>query len=100
MSTEKYRPSCNDEADGFFISWCQQCARDKAMREGISVDECDANERCDLIANAFMCDIEDPLYPVEWIYKDGRPTCTAFIPAGEKVPERRCAQTIDMFPEE
>ena len=95
---EKYRPSNGTEGECFFAAWCFNCQRDKAMREGVDIDECDDNERCDIIANIFCYDVEDPEYPVEWQYgKDGQPCCTAFVPAGDPVPAPRCEHTLDLF---
>lgn len=95
---EKYRPSNGTEGDCFFAAWCCKCQRDKAMREGMDVDECDDNERCDIIANTMCYDVEDEGYPKEWqIGKDGQPCCTAFVPAGDPIPPARDDLTIDMF---
>jgi hypothetical protein len=94
---EKYRPSNGTDSEDFFASWCCHCQRDRAMREGCSVDECDDNERCDIIARTMALDVDDPDYPEEWQYNAaGRPCCTAFVSAGEPVPER-CQHTADMF---
>jgi len=95
---EKYRPSNGTEGDCFFSAWCRHCARDAAMREGSDLDQCDDNERCEIIGNSMAFDINDPEYPIEWQYgKDGQPCCTAFIPAGESIPAPRCAHTQDLF---
>ena len=95
---EKYRPSNGTEGECFFASWCFKCQRDKAMREGVDIDECDDNERCDIIANTMCFDVEDEEYPKEWqIGKDGQPCCTAFVPAGEAIPAPHDDLTIDMF---
>lgn len=95
---EKYRPSNGTEGDCFFAAWCCKCARDKAMREGCDVDECDDNERCDILTATMCFNIEDAEYPKEWQYgRDGQPICTAFVPAGEAIPALRCELTVDMF---
>ena len=95
---DKYRPSNGTEGECFFAAWCRNCQRDKAMREGVDIEECDDNERCDIIANTFAYDVEDQEYPVEWQYgKDGQPRCTAFVPAGDPIPTPRCAHTQDLF---
>jgi hypothetical protein len=95
---EKYRPGNGTEGECFFAAWCCKCQRDKAMREGCDVDECDDNERCDIIAYTMCYDVEDAEYPTEWqIGTDGQPCCTAFVPAGEAIPEPRCAYTLDLF---
>ncbi len=85
--SEKYRPSNGTEGDSFFAHWCFKCQRDKAMREGADIDECDDNERCDIIANTMAYDVEDSEYPIEWQYdNNGEHCCTAFIEAGQTVP--------------
>lgn len=95
---EKYQPSNGTEGEMFFRSWCFQCQRDKAMREGCDVDECDDDERCEIIADTMAFAVDDPQYPSEWQYgKDGQPCCTAFVSAGSAVPPARCDKTIDMF---
>jgi len=95
---EKYRPSNGTEGECFFAAWCCKCQRDKALREGANIDDCDDTERCDIIANTFAYDLEDPEYPAEWQYgKDGQPCCTAFVPAGDAVPAPRCEHTMDLF---
>lgn len=94
---KKYRPSNGTEGEIFFDAWCRQCQRDKSMREGVDIDECDDTERCDIIANTFAYDVEDAEYPVEWQYgKDGQPCCTAFVPAGESIPTPRCEHTQEL----
>lgn len=95
---QKYRPSNGTEGGIFITSWCCKCQRDKAMREGKDTDECDDSELCYIIDKTFAYDVEDHEYPVEWQYdKDGQPICTAFVPAGEPIPEPRCAHTQDLF---
>jgi hypothetical protein len=95
---ERYRPSNGTEGACFFESWCSHCARDKAMSEGIDIDECDDDQVCQIIADTFAYDIDHPKYPIEWIYKDGQPTCTAFIQAGQPIPLKDDL-TMDMFDE-
>lgn len=91
-----YRPSNGTEGECFFEAWCRFCARDKAMSEGKNYDECDDNEVCQIIADTFAYDVDDPKYPKEWIVKSDGPTCTAFIQAGQPIPLRD-ELTIDMF---
>ena len=50
---EQYTPSNSDEGYAFLGDWCANCQRDKAMREGCDFDECDDNEKCDIIAASF-----------------------------------------------
>ena len=80
---EKYKPRHEDDLGQFLDEWCCNCARDKAMSEGLPVEECDDNERCNIIADTFAYAIDDPKYPKEWIYDEGKPCCTAFIEAGQ-----------------
>lgn len=62
------------------------------MREGCDVDECDDNERCEIIAASFRGKA------VEWrVLETGEVFCMAFVPAWEPIPEPRCTATIDMF---
>ncbi len=93
----KWQPSNGTEGDIFIHSWCGECARDKAMCEGMPIEECDDNERCDILGRSFLC-IDDPDYPTEWcIGRDGQPCCTAYVPVGEPIPDAPDTQTIDMF---
>lgn len=92
----KFRPSNGTEGDIFFSGWCHQCTRDKAMSEGKDYDECTDDEMCKIIGATMCYYIDDAEYPSEWIYKDGTPTCTAFVKAGEAIP-LRCELTVDMF---
>jgi len=96
MTPEKYRPSNGAEGDWFMSRWCENCQRDRSIREGIPADQCEQDELCDIIVRTFIHDIEEPEYPVEWIRDDNGPRCTAFVPVGEKVAVR-CDKTIDMF---
>lgn len=97
---QKYQPSNGTEGECFFDNWCRQCARDRSMREGDNVDDCDDNEVCKIIADTMAYSPEDPEYPPQWQYgKDGQPCCTAFVPAGQEIPAERDTRTIDMFEE-
>lgn len=95
---EKYRPSNGTEGQLFLDAFCRRCQRDGAMRAGEPVEECDDNQRCDLIGLTMIHDIEARKYPSEWQYgKDGQPCCTAFIPAGDPIPTPRCTKTLELF---
>lgn len=95
---QKYRPSNSVEGDIFFGHWCCKCARDKAMSEGLPIEECDDNQRCDIIARTFAHDIDEPEYPTEWKYdQHGQPCCSAFVPVGEAIPNPRCERTNELF---
>lgn len=94
---QKYRPSNGTEGAIFMEAWCGECQRDKSMREGAPLEECDDSERCDIIADTFAYDINDPKYPIAWQYgKDGQPRCTAFVPAGQPILVKD-EHTVDMF---
>lgn len=94
---EKYRPSNGTEGEIFMQAWCAECQRDKSMREGAPLEECDDNERCDIIADTFAYAVDHPKYPAAWQYgADGQPRCTAFVEAGQSIPVKDDA-TIDMF---
>lgn len=81
-------------------AWCGECQRDKSMREGAPLDECDDSERCDLIALTHALPVDDPRYPAEWQYgRDGQPRCTAFVEAGQPIPHKD-EHTLDMFNEQ
>lgn len=93
-----YQPSSGTAGESFIASWCGNCARDKALREGVDIDECDDNERCEIVGRTMAYHVDEPEYPSEWIYdQDGHPCCTAFTPAGDPVPAPRCAHTDDLF---
>lgn len=82
----KYQPGNGDEGAMFHESWCGNCARDKAMSEGKPLEECDDNEKCDILARSFH-NINDPDYPTEWQYgADGQPRCHAFVEVGKPIP--------------
>lgn len=84
---EKYRPGNGTEGAVFFANWCCTCARDKAMRDGWEVEDCDDSERCDIIAKTMAYRIHEPQYPPQWQFgKDGQPCCTAYVPAGAAIP--------------
>lgn len=89
---EKYLPSNGTEGECFFESWCRHCQRDRSMRDGEPVEDCDDNELCDIIARSFRGDVD------EWVYSQhGEPTCTAFVPAGKPIPPSKDHLTPDMF---
>jgi hypothetical protein len=93
-----FQPSSGTIGHAFIAGWCGNCARDKALREGVEPEECDDNQRCDIVDRTMLYKVDDPEYPSEWIYdQDGHPCCTAFVPAGDPVPAPRCDHTDDMF---
>lgn len=93
----KYQPGNGDEGAVFHESWCGNCQRDKAMREGAPIEECDDDELCDILARSFH-DINSPDYPTEWQYgSDGQPRCHAFVEAGAPIPPPPDTLTGDLF---
>lgn len=95
---QPYQPSNGTEGECFISSWCGECQRDKSMREGAPIEECDDDELCDIIARSFAYSPGDEQYPKEWQYdKDGQPCCTAFIPVGDPIPPPPDTLTKDMF---
>lgn len=89
----RYMPSSGTEGACFLVAWCGACARDKAMREGADIDDCDDGEKCEIIAASFRDEA------VEWReLEDGCRICVAYVPAGTVVPPTRCEHTLDLFP--
>lgn len=84
MAIEKYRPSNATEGHGFIGHWCGNCAR---------------AETCMIPYRTMAFDVEDPDYPVEWQRASTGPVCTSFVHAGDPIPEPRCPNTLEMFPE-
>lgn len=96
--SNKFRPSNATQGEAFFAAWCHSCARDKAMREGADLDECNDNERCEIIGLTQIHNVHDPEYPVEWHYDtNGLPTCSAYVAAGDTVTQTRCPNTLELF---
>lgn len=91
MSDKPYMPSNGIEGIGFFESWCTWCARDLALNGTKPDDDCVPDDYCPIIAKSM-----DGIQPAEWIWRDGRPTCTAYIPSAD-AGKRRCEKTEDMF---
>lgn len=87
----QYVPSNGTEGECFFGDWCMHCARDRAMRDGVELDECDDDEKCEIIAASFRGEA------VEWREIDGGTVCLAFVEAGTEPPPPRCEHTADMF---
>lgn len=72
MEIRKYRPSNGSEGCWFEDKFCGQCKHQNP--------DPDKKPQCDISLHAFMFDLSDKEYPLEWQYdKDGKPTCTAFI---------------------
>lgn len=89
---EQWIPSNGTEGYSFLEQACGNCARDKAMREGVEFENCDDNEVCPIIAASFMGEA------VEWRrLENGEVMCTSFVHAGEPIPQPRCERTLDLF---
>lgn len=86
-------PSNGTEGYSFLVSACGSCQRDKAMRDGVDLDDCDDNEKCEIIAASFRGEA------VEWRIDDekGEVHCIAFVEKGQPIPAPRCPNTSDMF---
>lgn len=88
---QQYMPSNGTEGEVFWSEWCRKCSRDRAMLEGAPIEDCDDDERCDILGASFRGEAK------EWVYgPDGQPMCAAFHEPG--TPEHyRCPATADMF---
>lgn len=65
--SDQYYPSNGTEGEGFISIWCENCKRDPASRNG------NAKTLCNILLNSL---IGKP--PKQWIYQNGKPTCTSF----------------------
>lgn len=68
---ESYSPSNGTEGSSFEEDHCYQCINCNT--------EPGAKKKCDIWANAIIHWPSGPGYPREWIYKNGKPTCTSFV---------------------
>lgn len=69
-----YRPSNGTEGMWFIEKNCMNCIHGKYEHTGNIEDN-----PCEILTASFMCDINDPLYPKEWVYDDNDcGCCTAF----------------------
>lgn len=92
---ERYMPSNGTDGQCFIEEWCCNCQRDRSLRDGVELDECDDDEKCEIVAASFRDEA------VEWReLEDGRCICVAFVPAGQSIPVPRCENTADMFSDE
>lgn len=90
---QSYRPGSGTEGMAFDDKWCSHCARDAEFRKD---DNADPALGCQILADTYVYDVDDPKYPKEWIYgRDGRPCCTAFTTDPSK--PLRCDKTLDLF---
>jgi hypothetical protein len=85
-------PSNGTEGYAFIEEWCCNCQRDRSLRDGVALDECDDDEKCEIVAASFRDEAE------EWReLEDGRCICVAFVPKGDAFPTPRCEFTADLF---
>ena len=91
LAGEQWIPSNGTEGYSFLESACGNCQRDTAMSDGVDLDECDDNEKCEIIAASFRGEA------VEWRVDGDEVFCVSFVPKGERLPPPRCALTADMF---
>lgn len=91
----QWKPSNSDQGYAFLSGWCSTCTKDKAFREGVEIDECDDNEKCEIIGASFRGEA------IQWReLNDGRTICTGYVEHGKPVPTERCPNTGDMFEQE
>jgi hypothetical protein len=92
MPGEQWTPSNSDVGYSFLSQECGNCQRDKAMRDGAPLEECDDNDVCPIIAASFLGEA------VEWRrMPDGEIKCIAFVEKGQPIPAPRCDRTADLF---
>jgi len=89
---EKYRPSSGTEGCQFESEFCANCKAEEGYRN--NPDDWDA---CEIITNSMCYAVDDPKYPKQWIYKDGKPTCTAFDPVDGCDKKRTDLFSGDLF---
>lgn len=88
-----FQPANGTQGADFIDHWCGRCARDAAYRDG--GPDADPALGCQILADTFAFEIDDPRYPKEWIWKNGEGYCTAFTE--DPACPVRCDKTIDMF---
>jgi hypothetical protein len=77
----KYRPSNGTEGAIFHDEWCYTCCK-------CPIDQ-DAANQCKILAATFIFSVNDPEYPKQWVYIDGKPACTAYKSRDDHNAERR-----------
>lgn len=66
-----YIPSNGTEGMGFTENFCEQCIHQNP--------DPNSPKQCELLLASLFYYPTDPEFPKEWIYKDGKPTCTKFV---------------------
>jgi ParB/RepB/Spo0J family partition protein len=94
-----FYPANKEEREVFYDCYCRRCAKDRAMREGLSDSEAvpGSYEVCDLVGASTMYRKDAAGYPNEWRYQGGVATCTAFVEFDAEPASNRCDKTVDMF---
>lgn len=93
-----FYPSSRDERETFYDVYCRRCAKDKAMRDGLSDrDTPDDAECCDLIGASTMYRPDAEGYPKEWHYRGGIAVCSDFTEFSKDSPATSDAATGDLF---
>lgn len=64
---KQYFPANGSEGQFFMEMWCDRCKNETWD------PKTDEGERCEILTNSFL---EDSVK--EWVYINGKPTCTAF----------------------
>lgn len=78
---ELFQPSNGTHGDIFMSEFCYRCSK--------SPHNPDAKNQCMIVLATMAYDKEDPEYPKQWRYVNGKPTCTSFKSREEFNLERR-----------
>lgn len=92
---DPYQPSSGTEGIGFMEGFCVHCEREREYNESEGED---IDKACEILSATMRVDPGHPDYPKQWIYKDGKPVCTAYIAEGKEIPIVD-DKTLPMFPE-
>lgn len=91
---QRYQPSNGTEGEAFIGAWCGRCERDKDQNGTAYVENRDPGDDdwCPILTQSFVDDGSK-----EWVFDaNGMPSCTGFVPLGEKVPQPRCEHTQEL----
>lgn len=81
-----FQPSNGTHGDIFMSEYCYRCVKFPHSP--------DAKNQCRIVLDTMAYDIDDPEYPKEWRYVNGKPTCTAFKDREEFNAERRLKRKV------
>lgn len=88
-----FHPSSGTEGIMFESEFCDKCWRDSKYRETLEGDD-----GCIILAFAMMREPRDDDYPSQWTHdKEGKPTCTGFVPMSGSVPVPKALQEKLVF---